>query len=249
MKKITLGIFILLLSLGLTVNVFSFQQEKKTPELKREIIKVNYLELQNVYGIVLPYKSRYGRIQLLRDRNMLIIEDQPEFVKKILSILKEIDVKPIDIQFTVDLILASKSKDTSFEPDKNLQSDPIMRELMSVMNYQSFKRIDTSLIRVQDNSSSSQRIGGSGIGLQLQLYPRHYKEENKDQFQVELRLEQVEGTQKTGNSERSYPLNTPVQLIDTSLSIQSGNRSVVGVSKLNGGDLALILIIEGKVIK
>ncbi|MFO7979199.1 MAG: hypothetical protein R6V00_00015 [Candidatus Aminicenantes bacterium] len=249
MKKITLGIFILLLSLGLTVNVFSFQQDEKTPELKREIIKVNYLEVQNVYGIVLPYKSRYGRIQLLRDRNMLIIEDQPEFVKKILSILKEIDVKPIDIQFTVDLILASKSKDTSFEPDKNLQSDPIMRELMSVMNYQSFKRIDTSLIRVQDNSSSSQRIGGSGIGLQLQLYPRHYKEENKDQFQVELRLEQVEGTQKTGNSERSYPLNTPVQLIDTSLSIQSGNRSVVGVSKLNGGDLALILIIEGKVIK
>jgi hypothetical protein len=249
MKKITLGILILTLSLGLTLYSFSFHQDEKTPELKREIVKMNYIEVKNAYGIVLPYKSRYGKIQPLRERNMLIIEDQPEFVQKILSILEEIDVKPIDIQCTVDLILASKSKDTSFEPDKNLQSDPLMRELMSVMNYRSFKHIDTSLIRVQDNSNSYQRIGGSGLGFQLYLEPRHYREENKDQFQIELRFLQVESTHEIGNSERSYPLKNPVPLIDTSLSIQSGDRSVVGVSKLNGGDLALILIVKGKVIK
>jgi len=118
-----------------------------------------------------------------------------------------------------------------------------------MLNYQSFKRIDTSLIRVQDNTSSTQRIGGSGIGLQIELQPRHYKEESKNLFHVELRLTQFETTAEIGNTNKSYSLNNPVRLIDTSLSIQSGERSVVGVSKLNGGDLGLILIIEGKIIK
>jgi hypothetical protein len=31
--------------------------------------------------------------------------------------------------------------------------------------------------------------------------------------------------------------------------LKDGERSVVGVSKLNGGDTALILVIEGRVIR
>jgi len=62
-------------------------------------------------------------------------------------------------------------------------------------------------------------------------------------------LTQYETTAEIGNTDKSYSLKNPVRLIDTSLSIQSGERSVVGVSKLNGGDLGLILIIEGKIIK
>ncbi len=248
MKKTTLGLLIVFLSALVAGSVYSFQQDEKIPELKRETVQVNYINVQTAYGILLPFKGPYGEIQILRDSNMLILEDQPEFVKKILSILKEIDVKPVDIQFTVDLILASKSKNASFEPDKNLQSDPLIKELMSMLSYQSFKRIDTSLIRVQDNTSSSQRIGGSGIGLQIELEPRHYKEESKNLFHVELRLTQYETTREIGNTDESYSLKNPIILIDTSLSIQSGERSVVGVSKLNGGDLGLILIIEGKII-
>ncbi|MBD3414079.1 MAG: hypothetical protein GF421_06595 [Candidatus Aminicenantes bacterium] len=249
MKKIALGIFMMFLASLVFANVDTWQQDQSKPELQRQIIKVNYIRIETAYSVLRPYTSRYGNLQMLRDRNMLIIEDQPEFVEKILSILQEIDVKPLDIQITVDLILASKNKDTSFETEKNLQSDPIIKELMSMMNYQAFKHLDTSLIRVQDNTISSQRIGGSGIGLLLQLQPRHYKEEKKDLFQVELRLHQVEGTTEIGNIERSYSLKNPVKLIDTSLSIQSGQRSVVGVSKLNGGDLALILVIKGNIIQ
>jgi hypothetical protein len=249
MKKTTLGLLIVFLLVLVTGNVYSFQKNEQTPELERTTIHVNYINVHTVYEILLPFKSPYGKIQVLRDSNMLIIEDKPEFVKKILSILKEIDVKPVDIQFTVDLVLASKSKNASFEPDKNLQSDPLIKELMSMLNYQSFKRIDTSLIRVQDNTSSSQRIGGSGIGLRIALQPRYYKEESKNLFHVDLRLRQYETTSEIGNTDKSYSLKNPIILIDTSLSIQSGERSVVGVSKLDGGDLGLILIIEGKIIK
>ena len=38
-------------------------------------------------------------------------------------------------------------------------------------------------------------------------------------------------------------------LIDTTLHLKSGERTVVGVSKLDNGGKALILILSGKVIK
>jgi hypothetical protein len=37
-------------------------------------------------------------------------------------------------------------------------------------------------------------------------------------------------------------------LIETQLTMKSGEKTVVGVSKLNGGDKGLILILSGKVI-
>jgi hypothetical protein len=42
------------------------------------------------------------------------------------------------------------------------------------------------------------------------------------------------------------PVVTP--LIESTLNIKSGDRTVVGVSKLDGGGQGLILIISGKVI-
>jgi hypothetical protein len=47
------------------------------------------------------------------------------------------------------------------------------------------------------------------------------------------------------------PAANPVRattLIETQLTMKSGEKTVVGVSKLNGGDKGLILILSGKVI-
>ncbi len=38
-------------------------------------------------------------------------------------------------------------------------------------------------------------------------------------------------------------------LISTTFTLKSGDKTVVGVSKMDGGDIGLILIISGKVIK
>jgi hypothetical protein len=42
---------------------------------------------------------------------------------------------------------------------------------------------------------------------------------------------------------------TSKDLIRSFLNIKSGDRTVVGVSKLDGGDKGLILIISGKVVE
>ena len=104
------------------------------------------------------------------------------------------------------------------------------------------KRLDSSIIKVQDNKRSSQRMGGDGMSFLLRMEPRLIKEEKANTLQVELRLSQRQGINKEGNEISST-------LIDTTLALKSGERTVVGVSRLNGGDKALILILSGKVIK
>ena len=230
------------------------QQAAPSPqqvELRKQVIKVNYIEAQEAQSILSSYKSPRGRIQVQRNRNVLIIEDTPEFVDKLLSILKELDVKPLDLMFTVSVILGSMEEEGG-EPIPG--SDRLLKELKSLLKYKHFTRLDTSLVKVQDNGNTSQRMGGEGIGLLLELYPRHVRDGGQDGFQVELRLRQTTRRHERKDAEGKIeyfgsPLEKSMSLLSTSLTLKDGERSVVGVSKLNGGDTALILVIEGKIIK
>jgi hypothetical protein len=238
--------FVVLFLLGGVIPVLNAQQNTVPSNLRKEIVKVNYIEARSAYSILMPYMSRNGKLQLVRESNMLIIEDIPEITEKILSILKEIDVKPLDLQFTVDLILGSMSRDPNADPLyetslRDLKSDPLIKELSKLLMYESFRRLDSTLINVQDNSRSTQMLGGEGMSFRLDLQPRYIKEEKGDSIRVELSLSSRQ-YKKDGS-----PLS--LTLIDTTLSLQSGDRSVVGVSKLNGGDKALILILSGVVKK
>jgi hypothetical protein len=247
MKKTTIFFVSLFLLIGL-INVLDAQQNTEQLNLKKEIVKVNYIDVRSAYSILMPYMSRNGKLQLVRESNMLIIEDIPDIVDKILSMLKEIDIKPLDLQFTVDLILGSMyEKDPDdpqargVSPDKKIKSDPLIKELSKLLTYESFKRLDSTLINVQDNSRSTQMLGGEGMSFRLDLQPRYIKEEKGDSIRVDLSL-----------SSRQYKRDgSPISmnLIETTITLSSGDRSVVGVSKLNGGDKALILILSGVVKK
>jgi hypothetical protein len=231
------------------------QADRPVPQpaqLRKEVVKVNYIDAPEALQILHSYKSPRGRIQMQRNRNTLIIEDTPEFVDKLLSILKEIDVRPLDLMFTVDVIMGAKDEPEAGDPVP--ASDPLMRELKDLLKYAYFTRLDSTLVKVRDNGRSSQRLGGLGIGLQLELYPRHVKDGNQDGFQVELSLRQTTKrmSRRDDQGKVEYwaaPLEKTLSLLQTSLSLKDGERSVVGVSKLNGGDTALILIIEGKVVQ
>jgi type II secretory pathway component GspD/PulD (secretin) len=219
--------------------------------MRKEVVKVNYIDAGELVNILNSYKSPRGRVQLQRNRNTLIIEDTPDFVDKLLSIIKELDVMPLDLMFTVDVILGSMKE----EPGESIPgSDRLLKELKGLLKYKHFSRLDTTMIKIQDNGRSAQRMGGQGIGLMLELRPRHIKDGSQDGFQVALDLRQTtrrhERRDAQGNVEYfGSPLEKSLSLLHTTLSLKDGERSVVGVSKLNGGDTALILVIEGKAMK
>lgn len=239
MKKSITGLLIIFLFLGFSASLYASQQKKERPELKKEIVKVKYIEANLAMSVLRKFMSPQGVITQLPRDNRLIIQDTPEMVDKLVSMLKELDVKKQDLQFEIELVLGTMKESST---SKELMSDYLIKELQSLLKYKYFKRLDLSLIKVQDNSSSHQRLGGEGMSFTLYLYPTYIQEENKDNFKVELRLSQSRGFNSEG--EEKF-----IKLISTVLTIKSGDKSVVGVSKLNGGDKALILIIQGKVIK
>ena len=238
MKKSIIGLLIIILFLGFSTSLYASQQRPTRPEMKKVIVEVKYIKATWAMGVLRKFMSPQGVITQLPGDNRLIIQDTPEMVDKIVSILKELDVKKKELQFEIELVLGTMKESST---SKELMSDYLIKELRSLLKYKYFKRLDLSLIKVQDNSHSYQRLGGEGMSFSLKLYPTYIQEENKDNFKVELQLSRT--ILYPGGEEKL------IRLISTVLTIKSGDKSVVGVSKLNGGDKALILIIQGKVIK
>jgi hypothetical protein len=249
MRKI---IVFLLVCFVLTGVSFGLQQNIERPELKNEIVEIKYINANLALGLLRPYMSVHGKIHQVQGTNKVIIEDTPEIVEKMLAILKDVDVKPADLQFNVDLLLGTTKEAKNTDLVKELRNDPVLKELQNLLKYKAFRILDSSLLKVQDNSRSSHRIGGKGINLRLDLNPRYIKNGNDSgAFQVDLRLTQYQGFKPDG-SERT------LILIDTTLSLKSGEKTVVGISNLSDvpleaaseeEDTALILILSGKVLK
>lgn len=253
MKKFIGILCVFFLLTGITLNLYALEDERK-PELKKEFVKLRYAEAEQVHQVLRSFESEYGRITSNRDLNVITIQDIPEIVDKMLSLIKEIDVKPIDLLITVDLILGSMGMEQSPElaglisgrsSKRKLESDPLIKELKSVLSYTHYNRIDSSFIRIQDNTYSDLKLGGQGLDLRLNLGPHYVKEEKVDTFRLGLRLVRY----ISGAVELVDAKEKSVVLIRTTLTVKSGERTVVGVSKLDGGNNALILIISGKIIE
>lgn len=231
-------------------SLFAYQEEGRapTPELKKELVKLNYVRADRALKLLNAYRSRYGRINFDNDLNILTITDTPEIVEKMLEVIKELDAPPVDLIFTVDIIKGFR-EEAPDNIDKELMSDPLIKELKKLLNYTSFERIDTSFIRVQDNRAAEQRVGGQNLDLQLHVRPRYIVDGRNETIQVDLEMRQTQKREVFTPEGKAVPSSTSVSLLETTLTLKSGDRTVVGVSKLNGGDNALILILHGRVDK
>lgn len=252
MKKSIGFSLVLLLLLGTTLSVQASEGQIREPELRKELVKLKYIQARQVHQLLTGYQSEYGRIRIEEGLNIVTIQDTPEIVERMLSVIKTIDVKPVDILFTVELIVGSFEEELEEvkvvgkkASSKGLESDPLMKEMQRVMRFKTLNKIGSALMRVQDNKYSEQRIGGSGLEFRLQLTPRYVREEKGDTFQVNIDLRHYRVIEVGGLKQAPRT----VQLIETAFTLRSGDKTIVGVSKLDGGDKALILVISGKVIK
>ena len=228
--------------LAFSTNGLMAQEQKAPgrPELIQKIIEIKYLDYSFISNLLRQYKSAWGKVHTMPRDNRVIIEDTPETVTKLVEMIKELDVRPLDLQFNMDLIVASLDPASGIH--KDLRNDKVIKEMQSMLKYRSFNLLDTTLIKVQDQTESNQRLGGEGMSFRLRLRPRYIKDDRGDSFNIDLSLYRMMGINGEGKEISS-------NLVSTTLTLKSGERTVVGVSKLDGGDKALVLILSGKVLK
>jgi type II secretory pathway component GspD/PulD (secretin) len=220
--------------------------------LRKEIVKLKYVRAQDIQNILYAYVSQYGHISFNPNMSsVLSISDTPENVDKILAAIREIDVKPADVLYTVQLVLGSE---TDAATDAELKNDPIIKELGKLLRFKGYTLLDATLVRSVNLDNSKVQFGPKAE-FQLQLRPEVTGDAKAPVIKSEVRLQQTlkrvnsNFTKADGSEAAAAAITTVnVTLIESTLNIKSGERTVVGVSKLDGGDKGLILIISAKII-
>jgi hypothetical protein len=221
------------------------QEKAGTKPLRKEVVFLKYLKARDVRNFVVTFlRPGYGIVTPGPTEGSLVISDYPENVEQALQALKKIDVKPADLQFTVQLILGSETGQPGRE---SLSNDPIIRELKSLLKYKAYSLLDSTLVRAMDGADSEVRMGDKA-DYRFWIRPKVMKDEKSSLIQMEVRLTEVRiaGTPPNATSSKVEYITT--DLIGTTLNLKPGDKTVVGVSKLDGGDKGLILIISGKIV-
>jgi len=221
-------------------------QQSEAKSLRKEIVKLKYVKAEQIQTLLYNYVSREGRVQANPNLpNVLIVSDTPENIEKILAAVRELDAKPADVLFTVQLVLGSEA-DTKTDPE--LQNDPLIKDLRGLLRYKGYTVLDATLVRVVNRENASVVLGPKAE-FEFALRPDVAGDPKTPLIKTEVRLRQITRlggtTDKDGRYQPAVNVTTP---IESTLNIKSGDRTVVGVSKLDGGDKGLILIISGKVV-
>ena len=209
--------------------------------LRKEIVRLKYVQAQDIENLLRGYLGPLGFVTSNpRTPSVLSIGDTPENVDKILAAIREIDTKPADVLYTVQLVFGSEDDAAT---DAELKNDPIIKELGRLLRYKSYTLLDTTLVRSVNRNSSEVKFGPKAE-FELYLRPTVTGDAKAANVKSEVRLRRVERR----GSYQDKPLIDVDTLIDSTLNVKSGDRTVVGVSKLDGGAKGLILIISAKVV-
>lgn len=252
MKKGILALVALAFALAVIAPVFAEdapQEKAETkPPLRKELIQLKYLKFgSDLYGFINAYLSRDGHVAGGPTKNYVVVSDYPENVQKVLEAIKQIDVKPADLQFTVQLVLGSDAEEKGAEAVAN---DAVIKELRNLLKYKSYSLLDTSMVRAMDTTDSEVRMGDKA-DFEFWIRPKVIRDEKSSLIQMEVRLRQFREDPRVavGVVEPAKGNSTVTDLIGTTLNIKPGEKTVVGVSKLDGGGKGLILIISGKIVE
>lgn len=148
---------------------------KSAPGLRKEIVPLNYIGAEDMLLLLGPFRGPEGSITVSRDANknpVLVLSDAPEIVEKMLGLVRQMDVRPAEILFTVELISGTSAKEDKADP--RLAADPALKDLRKLMGLQSFALIGSSAVRTSELETAQASLGRSGEYV-IALKPRAIK--------------------------------------------------------------------------
>jgi type II secretory pathway component GspD/PulD (secretin) len=86
---------------------------------------LQYADPTQVEAVLKPYLSTYGKLTVLADRQIVIVEDTPEFVQRLMGIVSELDRRPRQILIEARILEITLTDEESFGIDwqKLFESD------------------------------------------------------------------------------------------------------------------------------
>jgi hypothetical protein len=260
-KKLLIGL-IAVFCLALAAAAFAEEREDgqaKSPlQTRKEVVKLKYIRAADAFQLLRAYSTLPreamgpnsvflgGNIVMSKDANqneILVLTDLPEVVEKMLALIKEIDVRPAEIQFMVQIVVGSEASED--KGDEALKNDPVIRELRGVLKYKAFSMLDGTTLRVIEGERAEAKVGTKGE-YSLRLVPKLIRDGATETIRADVEFYRPVWAPLAPNSQNAQMMNN--DLVRTTLMLKPGEKTVVGVSK-SDADKGLILIISGKVTK
>jgi len=79
--------------------------------------ELQYIDVDEIQALLTPYLSEYGEITTFAERNIFLVEDTPEFLRRIAVLVSEIDRKPIQILIEAKILEITLTDEDSYGLD------------------------------------------------------------------------------------------------------------------------------------
>jgi len=161
--------------------------------------------------------------------------------ERIVRALAKADAAPLTQSFQLLLLAASTHKGTG-EPDVPASAQKALADLRGFLPYKDYKLLDSTWLRATQDRATEGRVVGreeQGYAVKLRFRTTGSDQMFLDHFELN---EEPMMARTTADGKKSEP-HVPRDLISTSFSLKKGETIVVGTSKLDGSDDALVVLL------
>ncbi len=82
-----------------------------------ESFELQYVDVQQIEGLLRPYLSDYGEVTVFQDRNLFFVEDTTGFLKRVRALVRKIDVPPTQILIEARILEITLTDEDSYGLD------------------------------------------------------------------------------------------------------------------------------------
>jgi len=79
-----------------------------------ETFQLQYVKVDEMQSLLEPYLSEYGEITLFTEKNIFLVEDTPEFLRRIATLVREIDKRPTQILIEAKILEVTLTDEDSY---------------------------------------------------------------------------------------------------------------------------------------
>jgi hypothetical protein len=197
--------------------------------IPRQTFTLKYADPESLGRILEPYLTNKGILRVEPKTRTITLVDEQAVLDAAVKIIERFDVKPVQLQLLFRLVAATQVKEPAPVP-ADLQ--PIARQIQEIMRFNQFTAVDQAFLLTQGGAESTLHIGGEP-GYTIYVTPE-ILEGDTGAVRLHVILAHYHGNRS---------------IIDTRVELRDGETVVLGASKIDGGDKALITVVNLKTRK
>jgi hypothetical protein len=165
--------------------------------------------------------------------------------ERIVRALAKADAAPLTQSFQL-LLLAASTHKAAGEPDVPSGAQKALADLRGFLPYKDYKLLDSTWLRATQDRPTEGRVvgqGDQGYSVRLQFRTTGNDQMFLDRFNLSEEPLIQRSIQEPKKGEPGAAPHAPRDLISTSFSLKKGETIVVGTSKIDGSDEALVVLL------